>query len=146
MVCLLLQKEWVLSSPTFFFISFWAAVTLDEGFLSSASLSDSVSMYFLDLMLELKPPFRIVLAVADFLGTTLGFGGGMGAFFGKVFFLAGVMSDSDSSFEIGLGGALLLVTNPDFFMEPFFLFFSADESSFSFGLLTGLGCKMNKHS
>jgi len=39
------------------------------GFLSSASLSDSVSIYFFDLLMV---GFAMGLAVADFLGTTLG--------------------------------------------------------------------------
>ena len=117
---------------------------------SSKSLSESVSTNCLDLLVLL---LARGLAVADFFGTTLGFGG-EGFFDADDFFLeAGV---SDSSSLIGRGFALALVTNPDLELETnpdfahfttfcFFLFFSAEEgSSFSFflGLLAGLLCKM----
>ena len=119
---------------------------------SSKSLSESVSTNCLDLLVLL---LARGLAVADFFGTTLGFGG-EGFFDADDFFLeAGV---SDSSSLIGRGFALALVTNPDLELDVetipdfaffttfcFFLFFSAEEgSSFSFflGLLAGLLCKM----
>ena len=120
---------------------------------SSKSLSESVSTNCLDLLVLL---LARGLAVADFFGTTLGFGG-EGFFDADDFFLeAGV---SDSSSLIGRGFAFALVTNPDFPLELvtnpdfaffttfcFFLFFSAEGTSFSFflGLFAGLLCKLKQ--
>ena len=107
-------------------------------FKSSSSLSDSVSINFLDLELGWSLPTG--LAVADFLGTTLDLEAAalVGCFFDAPGFFLTSVSESSSLFCLGL--ALALVTNPDFLMTGFFLFFSADGGSFSFllGLLVGL--------
>ena len=111
-------------------------------FRSSRSLSSvSVSINFLDLLLPTLLSLAAGLAVADFFGTTLGFdAAGFLLLFDGFFFWSGSVSSS----LIGLGLALGFVTKPDFlFVTGFFLFFSADDGSFSFllGLLMGLLCK-----
>lgn len=106
---------------------------------SSNSLSVSVSTNCLDLLALL---LERGLAVADFFGTTLGFGR-EGFFDAEGFFFAAGVSLSDSSSLIGRGFAFALVTNPDlafFITFCFFLFFSADGISFFFGLFAGLLC------
>ena len=122
---------------------------------SSNSLSESVSTNCLDLLVLL---LARGFAVADFFGTTLGLG--REGFFdaeAEGFFLEAGVSFSDSSSLIGRGFAFALVTNPDFPLELvtnpdfaffttfcFFLFFSAEGTSFSFflGLFAGLLCKL----
>ena len=84
----------------------------------------------------------IVFAVADFLGTTFGLDG-VGPFLLEDFLFAGAKSVSDSSSEIGRGGALLLVTNPDFFVQFFFLIFSVSWRLFFLRLFEGLGFGIN---
>lgn len=110
----------------------------------SNSLSESVSTNCFDLLVLL---LARGLAVADFLGTTLGFGGLCFFEADDGFFLEDVVSFSDSSSLIGRGFALAFVTNPDFAFFTkvcFFLFFSAEETSFSFrlGLFAGLLCNL----
>ena len=107
--------------------------------LVSVSLSDSVSINFLDLLtFVLDTGF----AVADFLGTTLGFAGKAVFLADEACFFLAKLSLSCSSSVMGLGLALALVTNPDFFTTTgFFLFFSDDDGSFLLGLFTGLTYK-----
>ena len=83
----------------------------------------------------------MVLAVADFFGTTFGLDG-VDPFLLDDFRFAGAKSVSESSSDIGRGGALLLVTNPDFFVQFFFLFLSASWISFFFGFFVGLALKI----
>ena len=112
---------------------------------SSDSLSDSVSTNIFDLArlaFEVLFP-RIDFAVADFLGTTAGLGG-LCFLPAPDLRLAGAAEcASVSSSEMGRGGALLLVTNPDFLIAGFFLAFSADRDSFLLGLLDGLRYRLN---
>ena len=123
---------------------FEVTLCFETCFTSSNSLSESVSTNCFDLLVLL---LARGLAVADFLGTTLGGLGGEGFFEAEGFFLEAGVSFSISSSLIGRGFALALVTNPDFAFFTtfcFFLFFSAEGTSFSFflGLLAGLLCKL----
>ena len=90
----------------------------------------------------------MVLAVADFLGTTLGCCLGAPGFLEAAppFFLDAAASCSESSSLMGRGLAFALVTNPDFLFVTgvgFFLFLS-DVGSFLLGLLVGLLCNGEK--
>ena len=128
---------------TFLFLLF-EELCLEICLTSSISLSDSVSTNCLDL---LRLPFMIGLAVADFLGTTLGCCLAAPGFLETApppppFFLEAAASCSESSSLMGRGLAFALVTNPDFLFVTgvgFFLFLS-DVGSFLLGLLVGLLC------
>lgn len=131
-----------LTGGAFLFLLF-EELCLEICLTSSISLSDSVSTNCLDL---LRFPFMMGLAVADFLGTTLGCccldTPGFLEEAAPPFFLEAAASCSESSSLIGRGLAFAFVTNPDFLFVTgvgFFLFFS-DVGSFLLGLLVGLLC------
>ena len=137
----------LLSFPFFtggaFLFLLFEELCLEICLTSSISLSDSVSTNCLDL---LRFPFMMGLAVADFLGTTLGCccldTPGFLEEAAPPFFLEAAASCSESSSLIGRGLAFAFVTNPDFLFVTgvgFFLFFS-DVGSFLLGLLVGLLC------